>query len=389
MIQVAFISFTDLRTGAGTENVVLNYVKYANPERVKVHVIDTDWIYDGVAFKSNSEVDSALVNSQHIQIHSYVAPFAFLNRHVATRLLFELLFSSALYRIIGRIVYRKLFNDLSKLDFVFLMDNPYAMCFPRKKGTHQTKLIATSHCFNPTKSKVTLLKIIPFTWFNKVDCIHLFPNQSQSEILFAGKTTILLPNGVDTSLYDINASRHDKLRFLFVARLTKSKGILRVMAAWQRFKVKDKAELHIVGGGPLSDAAAHSSLQGVFYHGILTEDQLADIYRSSDVFIYPTSADVFPLSVNQALSSGLYCILGDSLKGLYDEFVSIGCAEYIDPDDIDAMSSKMNDILCNQTTITQGKQRCRELMISKYSWQSIVSNMYEMLEKMKTQSSSG
>ncbi|MFI9802988.1 glycosyltransferase family 4 protein [Streptomyces sp. NPDC052301] len=125
----------------------------------------------------------------------------------------------------------------------------------------------------------------------------------------------LLANGVDTEAYHPAASGHEsraaRLRFglpedrvlvLFVGRLVPKKGYDLLLAA------ADPAyDLVFAGDG----SARGSDRPGVHHLGALGAAQLAELYRAADVFALPSAAEGFPLTVQEAMASGLPVVTTD------------------------------------------------------------------------------
>jgi glycosyltransferase involved in cell wall biosynthesis len=121
-----------------------------------------------------------------------------------------------------------------------------------------------------------------------------------------------LPNGVDTELYrpceDDTERRAIRTEFglpqdrplaLFAGRLVPKKGYDVALAAGARGTGFD---LVLAGGG---DASAVTDRPGTHYVGALPAERLARLYRACDMFVLPSVAEGFPLSVQEAMASGL------------------------------------------------------------------------------------
>ena len=93
--------------------------------------------------------------------------------------------------------------------------------------------------------------------------------------------------------------------------------------------MSDLAELHIVGTGRLSPLVSKLKIDGLIYHGSLFDKELQEMYRSCDVFVFPTEWDAQPTVVVEAVSSGLFTICSDYLKGVFDDFLDSGFLEYV------------------------------------------------------------
>jgi glycosyltransferase involved in cell wall biosynthesis len=126
-----------------------------------------------------------------------------------------------------------------------------------------------------------------------------------------------LANGVDTVLFhpagsaaEVRRVREryglpvDRVLVLFVGRLVPKKGYDLLRAA------ADPAyELVFVGTGPSGEDSSDAA--GVHHLGALTPDQLAEVYRACDVFALPSTAEGFPLTVQEAMAAGLPVVTTD------------------------------------------------------------------------------
>lgn len=126
-----------------------------------------------------------------------------------------------------------------------------------------------------------------------------------------------LPNGVDTELFrpvrpgsdEQSAERaklglpEDKVLAFFVGRLLAKKGLEILLEA------RDPA-YDLVFAGP-GDSEVLKCGSDVHYLGSLTPAELAAAYRACDIFVLPTMNEGFPLTVQEAMSSGLPVVTTD------------------------------------------------------------------------------
>lgn len=122
-----------------------------------------------------------------------------------------------------------------------------------------------------------------------------------------------LANGVDTGLFrpavsaeERQAARdryrlpQDRPLVLFVGRLVPKKGYDLLLRA-----ADPGYDLVFAGTG---EPAGHA---GVHHLGALPPGQLAEVYRACDVFALPSTAEGFPLTVQEAMASGLPVVTTD------------------------------------------------------------------------------
>lgn len=132
----------------------------------------------------------------------------------------------------------------------------------------------------------------------------------------AADTVQHLPNGVDTELFrpahDTEERRAQRARFglpqdavlaLFVGRFVPKKGFDLLLEA------VDPAYRLVFAGAGQSEPL--SGRDGVYCLGALPPQDVAAVFRACDVFVLPSSSEGFPLTVQEAMSSGLAVVTTD------------------------------------------------------------------------------
>ena len=118
-----------------------------------------------------------------------------------------------------------------------------------------------------------------------------------------------IPNGVDTARFSpAPRDAGDVCELLLVGRLAPQKGVDILLHALAR--IPSGWRLRIVGDGPerarLGDLSAALGLAArVKFHGWAQRDDLPALYRSADVFVFPSYDEGMPNVVLEALASGL------------------------------------------------------------------------------------
>jgi glycosyltransferase involved in cell wall biosynthesis len=96
--------------------------------------------------------------------------------------------------------------------------------------------------------------------------------------------------------------------FLYVGRLTSSKGVGDLLSAFTRLDRTRPTEAHLVlvGGGPLRDAVMVRSRSNPRIHvvGEVSHDSLGSYYRSADFVVIPSRREPWGLVVNEAVGHG-------------------------------------------------------------------------------------
>lgn len=156
-----------------------------------------------------------------------------------------------------------------------------------------------------------------YQWvFKKSTIIHLSKGLLESELdhLCLPKTTLYYAeNGIDyekSSHCDVDLRKNDNIiRMLFLSNMSESKGILQVLDAFQLIHSKyGSVEQHIVGSCPydkINDKIKEtikSTNNKLIFHGPLFGEEKKQIFNQTDLMIFPTLNDAFPLVLLEAMS---------------------------------------------------------------------------------------
>jgi glycosyltransferase involved in cell wall biosynthesis len=131
------------------------------------------------------------------------------------------------------------------------------------------------------------------------------------------KRVILIDNGIDVNLYETCAQPHHPPRILYVGLLTPRKGVLELLEASRILTDRNVAhELRLVGGtpdeGPEAEARVRAAVTGrTRLMGSKDPAEMPGVYREADVFCLPSWWEAMPLSVLEAMASGLAVVATD------------------------------------------------------------------------------
>lgn len=120
---------------------------------------------------------------------------------------------------------------------------------------------------------------------------------------------VLWSRGVDTETFKpveggmasaSSRSTHGKPIFLYAGRVAVEKNV-------EAFLELDlPGEKWVVGDGPALDSLMERYPENIYF-GFKNQTELAEIYRTADVFVFPSKTDTFGLVILEALASGLPC----------------------------------------------------------------------------------
>lgn len=381
---------TDIRTGRGTENVLINYIRYATSKKSDISIIQTDYL-PGQRL-SNEEFNKAIKDIKIETFPTYHNKLTtFISKDKFSRALNFAIFGEILNKlnlIILSIKFKDTINYISEnSDIIYFFANGYLPLFKKSKAIK----IGSNHCIAPKaifdkNYRHHYIHVLNEKKYYKfMDGFHFFPSNSAYIKKLNKPYNIVLSNGVDTRIFKPKYNKNKKvIKFLFVAGLTISKGIKIVTDSWQQIKNKENLELHIAGTGNMADyvkTIAQNPKNKISYHGTLNIKELAELYRSCDVFVYPSTADMLPLTVLEALSSGLYVLASDFLVGTFDDFKSRGYLEYINRNPL-IISKRMSEIAVSKKELKRNIKKQYEYVKNNYDWKIITKKLYDEFRKM-------
>lgn len=228
-------------------------------------------------------------------------------------------------------------------------------------------------------------------WFHNQCGINFCPSVETGQTLeLKGISNIkVCGNGVDTELF--NPSRFSpevrnscvpegKIAFLYVGRLAAEKNLEILLDAFARVSARYPwAHLVITGDGPLLAKLKHKAPAGVTFTGYLSGITLAQVYASSDIFVFPSTTETFGLVILEAMASGLPVIAanaGGIKDNLAHNFNGLACRP-LDPVDL---AAAMELMLTDSTLRFRLAEKARPYALQK-SWQKVFESMVDNYEQ--------
>jgi len=146
-----------------------------------------------------------------------------------------------------------------------------------------------------------------------------------------GQKTVVVAPGVDTEFFSPPPRRErSAFRVCFVASMDLAKGVGYLLQAWKRLALPN-AELVLVGAPrPETNAMLRAHADStVRVTGYLASQELAQIYRESDLFVLPSVNEGLAQVLLEAMASGLPIVASDYSGA--DELITDGKEGFIVP----------------------------------------------------------
>lgn len=380
--KVSFILPTDIRTGRGTEQTALNYIKYGNTDKFDIVLAHTNDL--NYRRMSDEVLEFVQKKATIVKFKSHSRKFKFMMKNAMAYFLFSLV-REHIFKLFTRDVEsREAIKEIEKSDIIYLFSNSYQSFFRMQGqifvGSNHTAFPITNTSILRLEAFLTKYGIIN----RKIDSFHLFPVNKWLVKEFKRTRSFVLGSGVDTSIfYPRPSTRVGKTKFLFVGHLGTGKGIDKVLSAWLSIQDRDGMELHIAGGGELADYISHIGQRDVIYHGVVSDEMLSELYGMSDIFVYPSIADTFSLVVAQAFASGLHVLTTENISRNFLEFKDRGYLTTITTAS-DEIANAMKNIAYKTDEIRQECHLIHSVAKKSLEWSNIVDRLYSNFEDLLT-----
>ena len=283
----------------------------------------------------------------------------------------------------------------NKYDILWL-HNPNPISF---KGISLKKALITVHTTKygyPSHSLYTkIMSKLEKKFYNNIDCRFTVVSQQVckelEEIGIAKQRITYIPNGVDIKLFKPSDNKmilrkkfaipEDDLIFLSLGRLTEAKQPLKLIEVFSEIeKEKKDVSLVIAGKGELLDKTKEfvrqKKLKNVIFLGYVDEEDITDLYACSDYYIMTSKYEGQPLTLLEAMASGLPCIVSDisNLRIVEDA----RCGIVVDFEDVEKATEEITEYLKRENF--DHSRNAREYALNNLDW-GIIAGRY--LEEFK------
>jgi len=162
----------------------------------------------------------------------------------------------------------------------------------------------------------------------------------------------------------------DKKVLMYVGNLKPHKNLEKLLEAYSKITNIEDTRLLLVGKAfekydILEDKEKLLNIQDKVIHtGIVTQEELVDLYNLIDLFVFPSLYEGFGLPILEALSCGstVICSNASSIPEVGGNIV-----EYFNPNDVKDMSEKIEEALNSESNKNEDNEIIKWLKIFKWS----------------------
>lgn len=201
---------------------------------------------------------------------------------------------------------------------------------------------------------------------------------------FAGSALANVPNGVaepaapdverDAEIlrrFSLPEREHGRITCMFLANHTPNKGLPVLLSAFARL---DCPYLLIVGGEKRGEidyglaAQPRRPDQQIVVTGRLSDEEVAALFRRSDLFVFPTLADTFPLAILEAMSYGLP-VLASEVGGIPHQ-LDHRCGRLVAPGSAGDLADAIRSFASDPSLLAAMGRHAKERVATHFTWKS-------------------
>lgn len=176
---------------------------------------------------------------------------------------------------------------------------------------------------------------------------------------------------------------NDRPNLLFASRLVWEKNLQLLINIYKLSESKSKAFNFIIAGDGVARQSLEKAMPNAMFMGKCTHENLAVLYASADVFVFPSISETYGNVIAEAMSSGLPCVIANGGGTL--SFIDHGVNGFIcASDDPNDFLDKIEEILSNQTLHQSFKMKSIARS-NRHTWESLTKIYFDDLKSLSRQ----
>jgi glycosyltransferase involved in cell wall biosynthesis len=299
--------------------------------------------------------------------------------------------------LLGQIAYVLLLPFKVKADYDIIHAHSYSSVWAAKiiKSILRKPLVYTVHGIDlkvlreTGKNYISRIRLFmeDLTLFHfKYDC-EISVDHSIREYKNINKNVEVIPNGVDTSKFDIvETKKSDTFRILFVGKFSEQKGLTYLIeSAGDVLKKNPEAEFHLIGSGPLEDEIKAEIENRGFTNnfklrGEIYGEELILEYKAADIFVLPSIYEGQSLTILEAWAAKLPVVATN--VGGNKEFIRDGVNGYlVEAKNPKKLSEAIIKLMENPNRTSMGEAGYN-LVKEHYTWDRMAEKTYNVYNKL-------
>jgi len=261
----------------------------------------------------------------------------------------------------------------SSFDLVFIEDVHLVATHLSEIRTKTPIVSVFHHLMDP----VLLPKSIEMS--NAVICVSEFSANILARQRITSTKINVIHNGIDTDLFSPDVDRvfnKDDIVLFSPQFGIKSKGSSMVEMLSRKLD-PSRFSIEVTSRSP----QFFRQDQIIHCNGRLPRDEFIDLFRSSDILLFPTTMEGFGLVAAEALALGIPVVTSKGTA--VEEIINDETGALCDPFDLDKMHTAIINLVDDEEKFNVMKVKCRERALNLFSLNLMVSKYLEVFEQIK------
>jgi glycosyltransferase involved in cell wall biosynthesis len=196
-----------------------------------------------------------------------------------------------------------------------------------------------------------------------------------------------IPNAVNHELFKPSSKTPDNL-IVWTGRFVSEKNLVGLIKIIRHVVHKDHSvKFLLIGYGPLKSKVIHLvnsaglSKNNVEIVGPLDRVQIAEKLRSAKIFLFPSFKEGLPVSVLEAMASGLP-VVGSRIPGVADIVKENYNGYLYRPVDYEKMGDSILRLLADESLCATFGKNSRKIIIDNYTWPTILESYIQIYNEL-------
>jgi glycosyltransferase involved in cell wall biosynthesis len=289
-------------------------------------------------------------------------------------------------------MYHKVKDDLSSFDFIYAKGFcAWHMLAQKRRGVKFPPIGVKFHGYEmfqpPVSFKARFQHMLlqgPVKW-NTLHADYVFSYGAKiTEIVkrlgVVEKKIIEVPTGIDQKwLRDSAQVAKSPLRFLFLGRFERRKGVEELNQALLNMRELQGFEIHFIGPIPASKKV---NIPQAIYHGQITDMlEMQKVMDTCDVLVVPSHSEGMPNVILEGMARGLAVLATD--VGAVQVQIDQNCGWLIAPSNAVLLENQLREIVSAESeVITAKKKNALAKVEERFTWSHIAQIIDEKLSQV-------
>ncbi len=193
-----------------------------------------------------------------------------------------------------------------------------------------------------------------------------------------------LPYGIEIPTIQTKEIKLAPLNLMFLGRITESKGVFELLIIDNILKSKGiDVNWTVIGRGPDKTKLIEQWTKtnpNVLFISPETKDELNDILKHQDIFVFPTKFEGFPVALLETMAFGVVPVVSDIPSGI-PELVNTDNGYIVPLDDAKEFAAKITILNENRSLLQEKSNNAMKFVHSKFELKQNMTAYHELFKR--------